>query len=265
MSDPTCVRTIWSRTPGGSNTRTAILCVPWIQGCVAVVDKDPEYSEIELQNLTLTNPPEITLVRRVIPEHSTKKAGFYVDLGQIEEISSSDFGGPDDIADLSCAIDGIRKSLPEVDIVPTEMFWERVAAQKEAMDLSELLTSPTSRRWEELRVDFLVVAYHQIVDVEEFFTEVVLFGGYRKESLETAAILVFDLRNQKIVHASKVIFEDEDGYARQLFVFTIGYVSTATSDPCNVAGEQAGAAASRSAPGSRACPCAAAPRATRAG
>ena len=123
-----------------------VLCALSLGGCVVVENKDPEYSEIDRQNLTLTNLSEITLVRRVIPEHSTKKAGFYVDLGQVEEISSSEFGEPNEIADLSCAIDGIRKSLPEVDIVPTEMFWERVAAQKEAMDLSELLTSPTSRR-----------------------------------------------------------------------------------------------------------------------
>jgi len=167
---------------------------------------------------------------------------------QVEEVSSSRFGNPDGEADLSCVITGMRVSFPDAHIVPTATFWEKAVAPDEVVELSELFVAPASIRWQALDLDVLVIAYHKIVDVQTDFVEGFVEGAYLDKDRETAAVVVIDLQNQKIIHASKITFEDVDFIAHFFFVIPFGLATIATSDPCNMVGEAAGAAITNTVP-----------------
>ncbi len=56
------------------------------------------------------------------------------------------------------------------------------------------------------------------------------------------------MQSPKIIHASKVIFEDDGFIGHVLVVIPIGMATVATSDPCNMVGEAAGAAITKTVP-----------------
>ncbi len=212
----------------------------FIAGCVNRVD--PEMLELTLSDGALAPLPQISLVRHTVPETSTMTLNIYGSDSRVEEVSKSRFGDPDEEADLSCVITGMRDSLPDAHIVPTSAFWEKVVAPDEVVELSELFVAPALTRWQALDLDVLVIAYHKIVDVETFFMEAFVEGGYWDEDRETAALVVIGLQNQKVIPASKVIFEDDDFVGHVFIVIPFGGATVATSDPCNMVGEAAGAA-----------------------
>ncbi len=216
------------------------VCLLSIAGCVIRVD--PEMLELALSDGAVTRLPQISLVRHTVPETSTMTLNIYGSDSRVEEVSKSRFGDPDEEADLSCVITGMRDSLPDAHIVPTSTFWEKVVAPDEVVELSELFVAPALTRWQALDLDVLVIAYHKIVDVKTVFAEGLVTGVYADEDRETAALVAIDLRNQKIIHASKVIFEDDGFIGHVLVVIPIGMATVATSDPCNMVGEAAGAA-----------------------
>ena len=223
-----------------AQSMTFLLFFLLAQGCVEIID--PETRELKFQDRTFTDLPSVTLVRRVIPQISTKIVGV-LKRWEMEQVSSSKFGDANQIADLSCVINGIRRNFPEVDIVPTEIFWGRVAEQSESVELTELFTSPASSRWQELQMDVLIVAFHQIIDVERFYGEIIFIGAYHDIDRETAAFLAIDLWNKKVFHASEAVFEDNDGVGHYLF-FPYAVETIASSDVCSMVGEAAGAAIS---------------------
>ncbi len=222
------------------------VCLLSIAGCA--VRLDPEMLELTLSDGALAPLPQISLVRHTVPETSTMTLNIYGSDSRVEEVSKSRFGNPDEEADLSCVITGMRVSLPDAHIVPTATFWEKAVAPDEVVELSELFVAPASIRWQALDLDVLVIAYHKIVDVQTDFVEGIASGLYVDKDRETAALVVIDLQNQKIIYASKVTFEDVDAIGHFLIVIPFGLATIATSDPCNMVGEAAGAAITNTVP-----------------
>jgi hypothetical protein len=219
-----------------------VLAVLSIAGCVDI--RDPETMTLEVSEASFSELPEITLVRRVIPRETTKKVGFFADPSETKEVTSSKFGAPNEIANLNCVIDGMRDSFPDVEIVPTETFWSHVAGLKEEMTLSKILSPPSSNKWQELHIDFLVAAYHEIADLEMFVYEAFAGGLYHDIDRETAATVVIDLPNRTVLNGSKAVFEDDDGVGHFSFVIPLVFVDIASSDPCKMVGQASGAAIS---------------------
>jgi hypothetical protein len=210
-----------------------------IAGCVDTVD--PEITELELQSRISTDLPDVTLVRRVIPETGTKDVGFML-AWETEEVSSSEFGTPNDIADLGCIIEGIRESFREVNIVPTEMFWERMANQRESIELVELLSPPRKPQWQNLKIDVLVAAYHQTVDVESYAGGWIMFDVYGDIDDETAATLAIDLNSNKILQGSESTFKHKFAVGNAFVFIPLVNVTSASSSLCNNVGGATGAA-----------------------
>ena len=217
-------------------TIALLLLLMSTKGCIKL-----ETAQLEIQDQKFKDLPDISLVQRVIPQRTTKEAGVYFGTWETEEVSDSKFGAPNEIANLDCVIDGILGSNPSIEIVPTEIFWSQVANFEEEVELSELFDSPALERWQEARIDFLVASYHQELDVEMFASALVLEGGYFDTDRETAAVLVIDLQNQRLVQASEAVFEDMDAYAHVLIIPYV-LVTTAESDPCEAVGMRAGEA-----------------------
>jgi hypothetical protein len=218
----------------------ALVVLTFLGSAGCVVSVDPAVSTLDT---SISGLPEITLVRRVTPERRTKETQIYWGAWQTEGATGSEFGGATDVADLSCVAEGLRKDHPEIEVVPTQTFWNQVAGGKDEITLSELFTSPLSNRWRELQIDVLVVAYHTVGDVKIIAAEIIMEGFYSYENRETAAVLAVDLRTRKGIHASQVILEQ--GVALYHFlVVPLPIVRNASSDPCRTIGEAAAQAIS---------------------
>ena len=161
--------------------------------------------------------------------------------GELDSRHRSKFGEADDIADLTCVIDGLQRALPEAKVVSTATFWETVAPATPRLALAQLLKPPWSTRLASLELDYLVVAYHQIADKKSGLVVIIGQAVLVNEDLETAAVIAVDLRKRQVTHASRAIFEDDDT-AGLLLVIPIVIDTIATSDPCEMIGTQAGAA-----------------------
>ena len=74
------------------------------------------------------------------------------------ELSRSQFGPATEIADTSCVAVGVRRALPEAEIIPTEKFWAQVAEGRETMPLPEAFTEDARTRLQRKRLNGAVVS-----------------------------------------------------------------------------------------------------------
>jgi hypothetical protein len=224
------------------------LCLIPITGCVT--QATPDTWNLEIQDDEPPPLPNISLVRRVVPEISTKSYSRWNfqtnDL--VREVSESQFGDPDEEADLSCVNIGLKKALPDIDIIPTTTFWEQIAAPHDTIRLSELFVAPQVDRLSASQAEVIVVAYHTEVDVESTRMESLIEGVYTDKDRETAAIIVIDLHRKAIIHASKISFEDSY-FIYHFVTIPFGGFTLDPPDICNTIGRQAGAAIAEAMPG----------------
>ena len=204
-----------------------------------VIKTDPTTSSLDA---TISETPSITLVRRVTPEHSTKLIEAYGLEWQEATVSSSQFGAAGSLADPSCVVNGLKKQIPSVEIISTALFWDRVAGSAEEMTLADFFSSASRNQWKTDQPDILIIAYHNIVDVENKFGEVVITGGYSDKDKETASVVVVDLRNENVVHASETAFEHYEAVEHHLIVIPLAGSIVPSSNPCEIVGENAGQA-----------------------
>ncbi len=209
----------------------------------ACVDKvDPVFSAVELESREQSALPQLTLARRVVPVHTTKTVTAWVGERRVEEVSSSRFGGVGKVAKPKCTVEGLRRALPDATIVPTQAFWERVAAPEETIELSRVFAQPALARLQELDVDVLVAAYHQLIDVESFFSELVMAGGVSHDKREVAAVAVVEIETERLIHVTRAVYSDSDAFGHIFFVVPMGRFTVPSSRPCESTGEQAGTA-----------------------
>ena len=224
------------------------LCLIPITGCVT--QATPDTWNLEIQDDAPPLLPNLSLVRRVVPEVSTKSyTGWNFQTNDlVREVSESRFGDPDEDADLSCVNTGLKKALPDIDIVPRTTFWEQIAAPHDTIRLSELFVAPQVDRLSASQAEVIVVAYHTEVDVESTKMESLIEGAYSDTDRETAAIIVIDLHRKAIIHSSKISFEDSH-FIYHFVTIPFGGFTRDPPDICNTIGRQAGTAIAEAMPG----------------
>ena len=226
------------------------LCLLPITGCV--FQATPDTSNLVIHDDAPLLLPQLSLVRRVVPEVGTKSrtSGVMIPVTNdaVREVSESRFGDPDEEADLSCVNAGLKETLPGIDLVPTTTFWEQVAAPRDRIELSELFVAPQSDRLRAFQADVIVIAYHKKIDVETMAATNFVDSMYADTDRETAAIIVIDLHRKAIIHGSKISFEDVMAIGH-IIVIPIVIISLDPSDICNAVARQAGAAIAEAMPG----------------
>lgn len=207
----------------------------------------PETWKLEIHDdVTL---PELSLVRRVVPEVGTRSRTFMFVTGEDAiEVSESRFGDPDEEADLGCIFAGLAAAVPDIDIVPPSTFWDQVGTRDETVELSELFVAPRANRLRALQADVIVIAYHAEIDVDSFHSTVLLEGIFGDEDKETAAIIVIDPDRQAIIHGSRISFEDVN-FVYHVLALPLVFFTLDPSDICETAGYQAGTAIAETMPG----------------
>jgi hypothetical protein len=223
-----------------------------ITGCT--IPAVPLQSNLEIRDDTQL--PNISLVRRVLPEagkeyrerHPMFSSNYYADVE-----SESQFGNPDEDADLSCIYTGLKDSLPGIDILSSKTFWEQVATPHEVVELSELselFVGPQLDRLHALQTDILVIAYHARINVENTKMETLIAGAFDNKDKETAAIIVVDPNRKSIIHGSRITFEDEYFFYHILIFPVIWAYTPDPPDICNTVARQAGIAIAETMPDS---------------
>lgn len=207
----------------------------------------PDTWQLEIHDDDLL--PNLSLVRRVVPENgTTSRTVMFVTDDDISEVSESRFGDPDEDADPGCIFAGLEAALPAIDIIPPTIFWDRVAAPDGIVALSDLFVAPRADRLGALQADFIVIAYHARTDVDSFYATVLVEGLFGDEDMETAAIIVIDLDRRAIIHGSKISFSDKD-FVYHVFTIPLVFFTLDPSDFCKNVGYQAGVAIAKTMPG----------------
>ena len=240
------------RTPNRISSRLhwllVCLCLIPITGCM-VTRATPDTWNLEIQDEAPPPLPNLSLVRRVVPEVGTmSRTVMWKTDDAAHEVSESRFGDPDEEVDLGCINAGLRKALPGIDIVPTTTFWEQIAAPHDVIELPELFVAPQSDRLRSFQADVIVIAYHTEKDLENTKMEFFIEGAYSDTDTETAAITVIDLDRKAIIHGSKITFEDQWAFFHFMTI-PFGGFTLDPPDICNTIGRQAGTAIAEAMPG----------------
>jgi hypothetical protein len=222
------------------------LCLIPITGCVT--QSTPDTWNLEIRDDAPPSLPQLSLVRRVVPEVGTMSRTVWKTDDGVREVSESRFGVPDEEADLSCVYAGLKEALPSIDIVPTPAFWEQIDTPHDVIELSELLVALQSDQLRAFQADVIVIAYHTEIDLENTMMEFYIEGAYSDTDKETAAIIVIDLHRKAIIHGSKISFRDQALFWH-FGPYPYGGFTLDPPDICNTVGRQAGAAIVEAMPG----------------
>lgn len=225
-----------------------LVCLYLVQITGCVLPARPDTWSLESQDDAPL--PNLLLVRHVVLEHGwISRRGLHRNDYTVGVESESRFGDPDEEVDLSCIYTGLKETLPGIEIIPTTTFWEQVGAPHDVIELPELFIVPKSDRLLALEADVIVIAYHNKIDVEDRNVEIIMAGGYFNVDKETAAIIVIDLKHKKIIHGSKIVFEDGSFFYHLGPVPLIWGFTLDPPDMCNTVARQAGTAIAETMPG----------------
>ncbi len=223
------------------------LCLIPVTGCVTRAT--PDTWKLEIQDGASQALPNLSLVRRVVPEVGTmSRVIMWATDDATREVSESRFGDPDEEADLSCVYVGLKEALPGIDIIPMTTFWEQADAPDDVIELHELFDTLQSDRLGEIQADVLVIAYHTEVDLETTIEFIFISAWFEDFDIETAAIIVIDLHRQAIIHGSKISFEDGIFFGYHALI-PFWFSTLDPPDICNTVGRQAGSAIAEAMPG----------------
>ena len=150
---------------------------------------------------------------------------------------------------------GDRNAAPQIEIIPTERFWAALGADTEEIPaISDLFAGSETDALNETGADILVIAYHQVVDLEDGFLEVVLEGGVEDGDRVTVAVAVLNVANRKLIHVAQSEYENLFIALHFFVVVPAARFTEPNFEPCEFLGEQAGDAIKKHAAG-EARPC----------
>lgn len=208
----------------------ALIAALLLSGCVET--KEPETTAIDDTDLFIADLPELTLVRRVIPEKTSKRTG-----GEYKETTTtSKFGSAGEIATFNCVIKGLRSVLPKIEIVQTEIFWKNIAHPEEKISLAEIFEPPYVNEIYNLNIDYIIIVYHKIAEKMEGGFFIVFSGMYGSEEHEYASELTIDVPNLTALNSSNISAEKQEliGFVT---VYPLLVHTRLSSDPCELTGE----------------------------
>jgi hypothetical protein len=224
----------------------AMLCVCF--GCAV----QPEVHELDVEIMDDLRIENLVLTKRVFLERGKEKSGFYTKEDTVDVIATSKFGKGHDIANLDCIIAGLHDGLEGSSIFSPSEFWKTVGNDKEMLKLAEIFDERYSPALQRLAVDYMVIAYHQRIDLESFFMEAYVAGGVRDLDREVAAALIVDMQSKRVIDAFEVEAYHHKVVGHTLVIIPLARFEYPEEDPCKVAGRRAAEAIARSLTATRA-------------
>lgn len=203
-------------------------------GCVRGVQ--PTLHELDLEKSDNSRIRNLVLTQRVVVERGKKKVKIYSSEKTTEVASTSKFGKEHEIANVDCIVTGLQDVLSHVSLISSSAFWETVGKDTDTLHLTSLFDEPHSLAIKQLDLDFLVVAYHQRIDVESFFMEAYVEGGVTDEDRENAAAVIVDVKNERVVGAIEVGGTHLKILAHVVIVIPLWTFSYPEEDLCRMAG-----------------------------
>jgi hypothetical protein len=203
-------------------------------------------NNLESEKSDTSRMNNIVLSKRVVLDRGKEKKGFFLSEKTVDVTATSNFGKEHDIANVDCIIAGLRAALKNSTIISTGAFWESVGRDKETLNLTSLFDERYSHIARMLELDFVVVAYHQRFDMESAFMEYYVEGIIVNNDREVAATLTVDLKDRRVIDATKVDGQYWRGAGHVLFVIPFAIITYPEEKPCQMAGKRAAEAISRS-------------------
>ena len=226
-----------------STTRfiTPVLTVWLLCSCTSlpVIEKNAGIDQIP--DLQITN---LVLTRRVVLEPGQGERRRYVSQKIVSVTPTSNFGKANEIANLDCVVTGLHEVLHNSAIVTPAEFWGTIGDNIETLELTEIFEEHYSHVIGGLNIDYLIVAFHQLIDKYNGFGEYIAFGGVDDIDLEIASAVTVDMDTERIIDATEIA-----GAYRSMFMH-FSYVpvyihAKREDDPCLMAGRDAAAVISR--------------------
>ncbi len=228
-----------------------IICLGLVPGGCFTRTVRPTVQSLDLEQANPGRINDLVMTQRVVLERRQEKVGRYASEKSVERVSTSRFGKEHDIASLECFITGLRDVLPDLNITSTGTFWDRVGKQTDTLHLMALFDAEHASAVETLELDFLVLAYHQRIDLESFFMEAIAEGGYSNIDLEVAAAATVDMEKRRMIDAIQIEARHETHMGHAVAVIPLGARVRPDEDPCLIAGRHAAAALSGPVSGDR--------------
>ena len=208
--------------------------------CFGGLEK-PAVRDIEPDDSYNTRMHNISLSKNVVMEGAKAERGYYFSK-TVDVMATSKFGKHGEIADLGCVADGIHIEAQDATIIPAREFWRRLNSDTNSLNISDLVDGQYAHILGELGIDYLAVAFHQLVDKEFYFQEFITVGIITDTNYEYASIAVIDISKHDVVGAIEVDAEHVEGLAHTLFVIPIAVSRHPDEDLCQLIGRHAGKA-----------------------
>jgi len=195
----------------------------------------------QIHDLQVTN---LVLTKRVVLEPDQGERRRYVSQKIVSVTPTSNFGKANEIANLDCVVTGLHEVLQDSAIVTPAEFWGTIGDNIETLELTELFEEHYSPAIGSMNIDYLIVAFHQLIDKYNGFGEYIVFGGVDDINLEIASAVTVDMHAGRIIDATEIV-----GAYRSMFMH-FAYVpvyihAKREDDPCLMAGRNSAAAISR--------------------
>ena len=196
-------------------------------------------SVLNLEKHDTSQINNIVLTKRVVLARGKKKTSFY----ELEETSdvtaTSEFGKENEIANLDCIVAGMHSVLQGERIISPAEFWETVESDNDTLEVGSLFDVPYSRALKTLDIDFIIVAYHQLIDAKTSSFEAIVAGGIFDENRETSAAIVVDVKNKRLIDAVEAEGWHKTAVLHMYVVIPLAMVEYPVEEPCQMVGRHA--------------------------
>ncbi|NNJ93565.1 MAG: hypothetical protein HKP57_02360 [Halobacteria archaeon] len=222
----------------GTSHLILITCIGYMLcGCtnkapLTIHDLDHEQSDASrINNLILT--------KRVVLERGIEKVERYTSVTSKDVTATSRFGRENEIANVECIVTGMREVIEDPAIISTDVFWKSVGNTIDTMSLGLLLEDRYMQIINALGIDYLVISYHQQIDVESSFVEGIAEGFYGDTDREVASTVTLDMNNKRVIDAFEVNAMHDLGVGHAVFIIPLVFSIKPGEDLCHLAGRQA--------------------------
>jgi hypothetical protein len=195
--------------------------------------------DLDLEQSDSSRINSLILTKRVVLERGIEKVERYASVTSKEVTATSRFGKEDEIANVECIVTGMREVIESPTIIPTYEFWKSVGSTIDTLNLELLLEEHYLHIINSLGIDYLVLAYHQQIDVESFFLEAIAEGGYTNTDREVASTVTIDMKNKRVIDAFEVKALHNLIVGHAVFVIPLVASVKPDEDLCHLAGRQA--------------------------
>jgi len=206
-----------------------------LTGCVSRAI-DPEITDVNLSKSQILPLEKIVLTKFVTLEYVDEVKGSYYSEKRVKSPSVSKFGKEHELANIDCIAKGVKDLFKKENIIKPNEFWETIGRNKDELKLSSLLELPIEDKY---GLDYLLIAYHQRIDIESYAMEAIVEGGFRDVDREIVAVVIVDINKSRVLNAIEVKARHEKIMAHVIFVIPFGANIYPSKDPCYTAGIKA--------------------------